>query len=695
MRKYLMETTNSESKERFADQLYKRKEKNLEFFKKNYPQMYAVLKTYKLQSSKLEIFESGEVNILTNGVREYHGRYDDIVENEVQEFQSVFSVNKKYDSVVKPIEDSYNCPRYSQRMLKNTINRSENSNNNSNVSYYIPSVYPLLVFLGCGLGKHVQMLLSKNDAQHVVIFEESVDTFYLSLYITDWFLVCQPFTNNSGRTFKFLISGNMDADFNWKLLWNELVRYCSFFPVSTFYFNHLGKNKSDKIIEKINQEIPSLLLSWGHFDDELNQLNNAIHNNKSGIRLYPGKVDKKHSSYPVLIVGSGPSLDDYVEWILSNREKVIVASCGSSLSALLRNNIKPDFHFALESDYIENELLGSIEEKDSLAETILLGAMQVNPYVFTNNFEANMAFFKDDGLVGALCHPFIHRVRNAGPTCTNTALSIIAHLGFDNIFLVGMDFGFKDLNHHHAKNTVYYDDTQSTSLKEISKVDTANLMKIQGIHGDSLWCRPYYYLSKNRLEIEIEHYKDVLVVNNLSGGAVIKGVDNINLIEFMSRTSTWNSVDRKQLRYSLILHSKNHTENIDSGFNEQLVTLKNNINQYVKNITDALSDTDSVIHDPLTILSILRNHIEDRNQESMVGVKHLINGTLKHFLYIGLSHLLSSNSSDSNHQWIEIWKSDVIQFLLGIENELAVVLNKGVELEKDIWLKRSINEAVE
>lgn len=678
-----------------ADQFNKRRIKNLQFFKTYFPQIYHVFQGFHPVHSKLEIFESGDVNLIIDEKREYDRRYEQIINSEVAEFETIFSPNTRYESVVKPLNDSYECPRFSQRILKSTIQASVHEKEGSNGFYYLPEEYPLLVFLGCGLGKHVQSLLSDRKAQHVVLFEKSIDALYLSLYITDWFTLCEPFVGDNGRTFQFLVSGSENFEINWKMLWNELVRYCPFFPVATLYFNHQGKDSYDKISEKINSEIPSLMLSWGHFDDELNQLNNAIHNHRSSMSRYSGKILAKYFDYPVLILGSGPSLDDYIDWLLTHREKVIVVSCGSSLSALLRNNIKPDFHFALESDYVEYELLGGTDEKALLSETILFGAMQVNPYVFQNDFESKLTFFKDDGLVGNLSNNFVYRVRNAGPTCTNTAFSVIANLGFENIYFIGMDFGFKDLDYHHAKSTVYYDETQSDSLREIAAVDRQQLMQLTTVNGEPIWCRPYYYLSKERLEQEIEYYENEIHIYNLSDGANIIGSLHIEKAEFLRKTAYWTQLNRKEMRKCIIDHSNEFTRRVDSGFDEKLSELKIHVHDYTNKLVKVISKIGTSETDLLASFAVVRNMIEDRSVSQTKEAMHLLNGTLKHFLYVGLSHALSSNDDKTNRNFIESWKQKIIEFLNGVDTQLDMVLTKGSNLDSDTWLKRSINEAVD
>src|SRR5690606_40703470 len=44
----------------------------------------------------------------------------------------------------------------------------------------------------------------------------------------------------------------------------------------------------------------------------------------------------------------------------------------------------------------------------------------------------------------------------AFPTVSNFAIDLALKLGFESVYLFGVDLGFIDINHHHSKSSAYY-----------------------------------------------------------------------------------------------------------------------------------------------------------------------------------------------------------------------------------------------
>ena len=89
----------------------------------------------------------------------------------------------------------------------------------------------------------------------------------------------------------------------------------------------------------------------GYQVDEYNMLANTSANFNSlkhKIFLSPFSEKDTIKDLPVVITGSGPSLDTLIPFLVENRDKFILVSGGSSISTLLDAGIKPDIHAQLE-----------------------------------------------------------------------------------------------------------------------------------------------------------------------------------------------------------------------------------------------------------------------------------------------------------------------------------------------------------
>jgi hypothetical protein len=212
------------------------------------------------------------------------------------------------------------------------------------------------------------------------------------------------------------------------------------FPVTTLFYNHLGSRVFDRISDRINTDLYVHLFSFGNVDDELNQLNNALHNFKNKIpRLNVDNI--KNINIPVCIIGSGPSLDSRIDDLKAIADKAIIISSGTALRALWKHGIKPDFQVELESDYNSYVTQEMMEDKTFMKSVKLIGAAQLNPLMF-NLYDDARLFLKDDGALGDWFGDENCIINNATPTCTNASLALALKFQNSPIFLFGLDFWF-------------------------------------------------------------------------------------------------------------------------------------------------------------------------------------------------------------------------------------------------------------
>jgi hypothetical protein len=92
------------------------------------------------------------------------------------------------------------------------------------------------------------------------------------------------------------------------------------------------------------------VMGWGFFDDSLIALSHSMRNIERGVPFFKKnkKISQKHQNVPVFIIGSGPSLDESLPFIKENKERAILISCGSAISALHKHGITPDIEVQIE-----------------------------------------------------------------------------------------------------------------------------------------------------------------------------------------------------------------------------------------------------------------------------------------------------------------------------------------------------------
>jgi len=186
----------------------------------------------------------------------------------------------------------------------------------------------------------------------------------------------------------------------------------------------------------------------GNETDEINQLLHSLVNVNSrthDILLLDAKSKASaHDDKTVVLVASGPSLDQAITALKRNSHESIIAA-GSSLGTLLRNNIHVSHVVFLEmSSSVYYDLLTLQEEGYDLSTIICFASLTVDPRIpvlfnkvifFQRPMSSTAAFFNNLSQASLL---------QAGPQVANATLEIILSQGYKNILLIGYDFSAQD-----------------------------------------------------------------------------------------------------------------------------------------------------------------------------------------------------------------------------------------------------------
>ncbi|MGY3942491.1 motility associated factor glycosyltransferase family protein [Aeromonas tecta] len=345
----------------------------------------------------------------------------------------------------------------------------------------VPHEVPSALVFGVGLGYHLGYLYEQCKIGTLFLFEPDLDLFYGSLFCFDWApLLSYLHQENLGL---HILLGQ-DEETIVKDFSSAIHSRGSFLIANAFIMWGYQNEKIRKLIEKVQQEYYLLVMGWGFFDDNLIALSHTINNIeravpflKSGLRISP-----KHQRTPIFIVANGPSLDESIAVIRKNQDKAIIISCGSAISALHKVGIKPDIHVETERTKIVYDFLVNLDDPEYLRDVLFLSTDVIHPDCAT--------LFNHSALVFKLSEPGVVLYRNyfsglqscaalggVNPLVGNIGISAPVHLGFKNLYLFGVDNGYKHKGHHHSKLSSYYNNEESAGT-------LGDLM-----YGDSPWQR--------------------------------------------------------------------------------------------------------------------------------------------------------------------------------------------------------------
>ncbi|MGL4918140.1 MAG: motility associated factor glycosyltransferase family protein [Aeromonas allosaccharophila] len=324
----------------------------------------------------------------------------------------------------------------------------------------VPHEVPSALIFGVGLGYHLGYLYERCKIGTLFLFEPDLDLFYASLYCFDWSpLLGYLHQENLGL---HILLGQ-DENTIVKDFASAIQRRGSFLVANAFIMWGYQNEKIRKLIEIVQQEYYLLVMGWGFFDDNLIALSHTINNIERAVPFlqHNKKISPVYQRTPVFIIANGPSLDESIAVIKAHKDRAILISCGSAMTALHKVGIKPDIHVETERTKIVYDFLANLNDPDYQREILFLSSDVIHPDCSTL-FNKSMLTFKLGEPGVTLYKNYFPHLQNCAafsgmnPLVGNIGVSLPINLGFKNIYLFGMDNGYRQRGHHHSRFSAYY-----------------------------------------------------------------------------------------------------------------------------------------------------------------------------------------------------------------------------------------------
>lgn len=679
-----------------------RLQKNLQFFKKRRPEMYKMLASMQLQRVELVVTPGkDDVDMVSNGKSCYRGLAREYSEHEAEKVLEENPESKKIRTFSPPWEASYKKKNFAEHILRNIVKQSPIKPSNFK-GYIRGNIFPSMVFLGCGLGYHVDQLTKRVPIVNGIIIEREPEKFAVSLYTVDWEEICSRFARK-GFSLTFAIGKADQPEEVRRLVSQYMSKDVPFYPFFSTYYNHLADVELAKAVMQNANDLAVVAANWSNYDNEIMRLSNTAHNIRRGGQFLP-RQNSMLQSKPLVVVGSGPSLDKRVESLKKVRDQVVVVSAGTALRPLLAHGVKPDYHAELDPSYLIFELLSDIGI-EKIRDIPLLAVNEVNPFVPTL-FDEVFYYFKADNMQPYLLELSDRSFSNCNPTVTNAALSIGHSLGFNTIYLFGTDYGFEDPDRDHSSKSIYGDDTDSAIAKDIheriqSAVKTRRVFKTPSVDGRTVLTRNDYYSAKRAVEELIYRLKSSESppeILNCANGAVIEGAQWLTESEFLERFD-----DETQSKpFSALGAFESVAEQLsinafDRALEDVFKELERQCAAHAKTVKEARLNGRK---DLCTLVNLMRERINVirpiPGAGSVTGAQRmahqLLKGSLQHFLYVGACHGMACEDGSDLVAFEKLWERGVLEFLATVPGHYAKVMLKQRPLEGDPWAKRFIGD---
>jgi len=554
--------------------------KNMSFFKTRDKALYDFYSRFKPEKMSLKLTEEGYVNLYNLETGGFVYPYDPA--KYAQEQATDFIKEQPYISLNLLIPDNnrddYPFTRYLNQVESRFINYPQQRYNK------VDEIDQVFMY-GGGLFLHLEHLLNGIDVKRLCIFEPNSDAFYCSMHLIDWSEIYRYFDRDGYNLQLYIIDSNA----------NNLLKISSYIHsigphrfARIYKYFHYQNDEINHIYNMTSSYLQSSIGAVGFFEDEIIGLAHTLENLKNKVPYADTDLSKKcnYDETPVYIVGNGPSLDNEIEFLKSNKDHFILFSCGSALGALLKCGIRPDVHIEQERMLLVKDWIldaGSLEEIKSIP---FIGLNPCHPYVF-NLFDSAYMVMKPADLGEDLFREMDLEyvlANNALPVVGNFALSVAMLMGFKNIYFVGIDCGMIDADHHHSKESGYYEiDTEEMNVVKDDLLASGTTL-VKGNFREYVVTTPVYNFSKINLEQLLSLYKPNC--HNLSDGAFIEGATPLKSSDVVFKILPKNKTQILNERLKLVF---NGDEVVEEEMESQIKKMTRLVLEFIRFVKEKYS----------------------------------------------------------------------------------------------------------
>jgi len=574
--------------------------KNMAYLKESMPSIYQYFTDYVPKRTQLAFDNSGLINLQSNGQLVYPGDPKLASSKQVKAF---FNNAPCFDFEI-PIRTNKNY-KYEHERVLNELYIKKRSERLNKPSYELKNGDQInfMTFMGSGLGYHIEQLLSKCPVRSMFIYEPEPDVFFATLHTVDitlWFKMCQSL----GGEVTFKIGGNESEFVNEIGYYFDREGYFNF--PQMYLYRHYNSDKTDEAFKLINKLAYRYKSGWGFCEDEIIGISHTLTNiseNKAKMLLEKAKLQKK--SAPIFVIGNGPSLDNDLAFIKKNQDNVIIISSGTSLKPLLNYGIQPDIHVEQERPKSIYHWVKKIGYEDTLKEiplvclnTVYPGILALfkQPYVLLKAGDAGTSFIQQ-----YVSNQYLE-LFYCNPTVTNASTSAAIAMGFENLYLFGLDYGFKSEDEHHAKGSIYQD---------FKNYKVKGHFTVPGNFTDEVFTTRIFDNSRGVLERLLEQNPSVKCMNFSDGAAIqlTKAAKTDDLPKFKKLKDKTKQVER------FLNTSFNRNYTLEHSLEDEFANVLPEFKKYTCYLVDLLNNitTKNQLTDAFSVqFKFVNQHNEDK-----------------------------------------------------------------------------------
>lgn len=511
------------------------------------------------------------------------------------------------------------------------------------------------ICFGLGDGSFLKDFVTSYSFRDLIICENYLDFLISAMQITDWQPIINAINKREGKI-HFIIQEDAEL-LNYKL--NHLLRstHPALLEGSYIHNEHLFgtiPNSLSIFLSNCDQ----LIQHNGWIDDEITHTDNIVRN----LNEYPeaSLIDQAFSfkfDKPVLIIGSGPSLGENIEFLKSNRASVLIVSCGTALRVLLNSGIHPDFHIELENGPQTTQIVSQLAAEFDLSKTMLIASCTTH-FKLSQLFSKTLYFPREGEAYSSSFLGSAVPIPGTGRTGTLSAISIFLYWQAPCLILLGIDLAQSADGLTHSANTIY-----QLEPKKYGKGSgqTGKYLPVEGNFTTEVLSSPLWVFMRLGIEQSILFYSNQAGTNptkiyNASNGAKIKytipcPLKNIPELQ--------NDTDRaSNTNYSELIYNFYQTSPLSSvDYQASLVDFRDALQSYASDFYNLWSKIQTQ-DDPIKKFELFYNELilktSGQNPENSSDAQKRLHETLHSFV-TQLTQFIYYKSQRMPAEEIEEW----------------------------------------
>lgn len=438
---------------------------NMIYFEKNHESIYSKLKALEVvisdgrfpQKYDLE-YKNGYFDVieLSSGNFFYSSdsnQYSKKLANQLsfKKNEQVFETFFNYDFTPEAIEKSKTNDALC--MYANSAEIIQYYNENTKKTDSLKYINKIM-FIGLGLGLHLGEILDKTGADTILIIEDNIELFRLSLFVSNY----KELLDNKSAFFSIAQTKSEFQNTFYSFYLDSFVRN-HFIKFSLFSDAYDAKIKliQELIISRSEKVYPHEFLLYKN-SQVLKRLDEGC--NFLNLQLNPSLQTFAHK--PILIIGAGPSLSKSSQWLSEHADEFTIFAALASLSTLKKLSIKPDFVLQIDEKVLATEgLLDKLGDLSFLDDSIFVFTASVADVLFEHLPKERIFLIEDRTQYISRNQPLI------SASVGEFSYAVALYLNPKEIYLLGLDLALNDDGSTHAKDHHLSD-----------KIDTSNSDKI-------------------------------------------------------------------------------------------------------------------------------------------------------------------------------------------------------------------------